>query len=406
MFEPDLSSLIFLPISLRWRGVQPQRSWRVTGPFKGITGYDRVVRSIVPELRQLGVEIELRDLVDWSPTRRMEKLPPDLQSSRRALRADLHLHFGMPPQVACSPDCPNINYSMFEADRIPPAWAQVTEKIDLVVVPTESSRQSWIAGGVPAEKVAICPEGADFELFSPGAEPLDLRTRDGRAARDFRCRFLNVAEFITRKNLAGLLRAWLRATKAADEAVLILKPGFYTAGSRERYHQMLRRLEDEVGRRFGDAAPVVLCERQLDEVEMPRLYAAASHYWSMSFGEGFDLPMVEAAACGLQLIAPRHSSYLHYLTPEHAFLLPVDAVEPEISEDPGLAALFQGSKWWRPDEAATVETIRAIIDGAVPTKPSARESLLSGGSWGRMAEDLVRMADDHLGQFHGLRRRA
>ena len=136
---------------------------------------------------------------------------------------------------------------------------------------------------------------------------------------------------------------------------------------------------------------------------MPRLYAAASHYWSMSFGEGFDLPMVEAAGCDLQLIAPRHSSYLHYLRPEFAFLLPVEAVEPEIAEDPGMAAFFQGSKWWRPDEAATVETIRAIIDGTAPPKTSARASVAAGGGWGRMAEGLVRIADDYSAQLRGRR---
>ena len=382
---------------------RPRRRWRVTGPFQGITGYDRVVRSIVPELRRLGVEIELRDLAKWSPTRRMEKLPADLLKPQRLRRADLHLHFGMPQQVACSPDCPNVNYTMFEADRIPATWARATEKIDLVVVPTESSRQSWIAGGVAGEKVAVCPEGADFELFSPGAEPLELWTGDGQAVREFRCRFLNVAEFIKRKNLRGLLRCWLRATRADDDAVLILKPGFYTTGSRERYGEMVLGLEDEVGRRFADAAPIVLCERQLDEGEMPRLYAAASHYWSMSFGEGFDLPMVEAAGCDLQLIAPHHSSYLHYLRPEFAFLLPVEAVEPEIAEDPGMAAFFQGSKWWRPDEAATVETIRAIIDGTAPPKSSARASVAAGGGWGRMAEGLVRIADDYSAQLRGRR---
>jgi glycosyltransferase involved in cell wall biosynthesis len=379
------------------------RRWRVTGPFKGITGYDRVVRSIVPELRRRGVEVELRDLPEWSPTQRTEKLPPNLQQ-QRIRSADLHLHFGMPPQVVCSPDCPNVNYSMFEADRIPPAWAAATETIDLAIVPTESSRLSWIAGGVPAAKVAVCPEGADFELFSPGVEPLELRTRDGRAARDFRCRFLNVGEFIARKNLGGLLRVWLRETRANDAAVLILKPGFYAVDSRRRFDEMVRRLENETGRRLEDAAPLLLCDRQLDEAEMPRLYAAASHYWSMSFGEGFDLPMMESAACDLQLIAPRHSSYLHYLRPEHAFLLPVEAVDPEIPGDPGLAAFFQGSKWWRPDEAAAAETIRGIIDGRALPRQSARQSLMADCSWGRMADRLIRVVDEHREQIHGVER--
>ncbi len=389
----ESADLNFLPSLFRTRVAGPTRRWRVTGPFKGTTGYDRVLRSIVPELRRRGVEVELRDLPEWTPTQRSEKLPPDLLENKRVRQADLHLHFGMPPQVAPSPDCPNFNYSMFEADRIPATWATACATIDLTVVPTESSRLSWIAGGVPAEKVVICPEGADFELFSPQAEPLELRTEDGRTVRDFRCRFLNVAEFITRKNLEGLLRVWLRETRADDDAVLILKPGFYTVGSRERHAELVRRLEKETDRRWTEAAPVVVCDRQLDEADMPRLYSAATHYWSMSFGEGFDLPMVEAAACGLQLIAPRHSSYLHYLTPKHAFLLPVESIEPEIPDDPGLAAFFRGSKWWRPDEAAAAGTIRAIIDDSTPARPPDRERLRAECNWGRMADGLIRIAD-------------
>jgi hypothetical protein len=46
---------------------------------------------------------------------------------------------------------------------------------------------------------------------------------------------------------------------------------------------------------------------------MPGLFAAASHYWSMSHGEGWDQPMIEAAASGLRLIVPRHTAYLEYL---------------------------------------------------------------------------------------------
>jgi hypothetical protein len=46
---------------------------------------------------------------------------------------------------------------------------------------------------------------------------------------------------------------------------------------------------------------------------MPGLFAAASHYWSMSHGEGRDQPMIEAAASGLRLIVPRHTAYLEYL---------------------------------------------------------------------------------------------
>ena len=37
--------------------------------------------------------------------------------------ADTALHFVMPPQLQPHRQRRNVNYTMFEADRIPPAWA-------------------------------------------------------------------------------------------------------------------------------------------------------------------------------------------------------------------------------------------------------------------------------------------
>jgi hypothetical protein len=54
---------------------------------------------------------------------------------------------------------------------------------------------------------------------------------------------------------------------------------------------------------------------------MPGLYAAATHYWSMTHGEGRDQPMTEAAASGLRLITPDHTAYRTYLDPSAGTLL-------------------------------------------------------------------------------------
>ena len=366
------------------------RRWRITGPYLGLTGYDRMVRSLVPHLRARGVEVELRQLQNWTPTQSTGKLPRNFAGKALSGPPDCHLHFCLPTQVVTSPECPNINYTMFEADRIPAAWADAAVRHDLIVVPTESSRLSWLAAGVEREKIQVCPQGTDFELFSPHRrKPLALQTSDGRPADSFRHRFLNVAEMITRKNVAGLLRAWLRATSSENDAVLILKPGFYTPGSREAFARTLQQLETAQKKSFREAAPLIICENDLSEADMPRLYQSATHYWSMSHGEGFDLPMMEAAACDLQLIAPAHSSYPHYLTDAIAHLLPVREIAAEIPEDAGLAALFRGSKWWEPDEDAAVNLLREILTGRARQLASPRAALLPEYTWPKMAERLI-----------------
>src|SRR5262249_7766148 len=117
----------------------------------------------------------------------------------------------MPHQVRLARGRLNVNYTMFEADRIPRRWVRCNLTHDLVIVPTVSSRVAWTASGFPAAQVRLCPLGVDVDRFHPGVEPLSLTTREGRPVRDYRTRVLNVSEISPRKNLLALLRVWLCA---------------------------------------------------------------------------------------------------------------------------------------------------------------------------------------------------
>ena len=195
---------------------------------------------------------------------------------------------------------------MFE-DGAPAEWISRSKNHDLVILPTESSRQAWIAGGMPPDRIRLCPLGIDPVLFGAAIPPREL------AGRKYGTRFLNVSAYGPRKNLGGLLRAWKRATTRSDDAVLLLKVGCYEPISREALERDLVGMET--------AAPVHVLHDILSDAEMPGLYAA-TYYISLSHGEGWDLPMMEAGGSGLKLIAPRHSAYQAYLDDSVATLLP------------------------------------------------------------------------------------
>jgi len=138
-------------------------------------------------------------------------------------------------------------------------------------------------------------------------EPLALSDRQGRPVREYRTRVLNISEILPRKNLLALLRVWLRATTRDDDAILIVKLGRFPPGGAVWLLRELDATERAIGRTRRESAPILFTDRILSDAEMPRLFAAATHYWSMSHGEGWDQPMVEAGATGLRLIAPTHS---------------------------------------------------------------------------------------------------
>lgn len=370
---------------------QQLHALKVQGPYKGPTGYDHHVREFIRELVRQDVAVELHGLPDWGP-----ELPPEQQdawfdSLRRPVGADQFLHFCMPHQVQAQAAMRNVLHTMFEADRIPAFWAEASRQQDLIILPSESSKNAWIASGVPESKIQLCPFGIDPRLFTAARAPFDLGMYGGKPLLDYRVRFLNVSALRPRKNLLGMLRTWISTTTPNDDAVLILKLGCFQWGFYELFWQDIQALQRQIGKSFAQAAPVYFLTDVLSYTDVLRLYASATHYISMSFGEGWDLPMMEAAATGLQLIAPDHSAYRAYLDETCAHWLPSQTVPVSFEGLMGQqdAYLFDGLCWWKPDETIAARTIRGIIDATIPPRGSARNRILSSFSWEQATRRLI-----------------
>ena len=222
--------------------------------------------------------------------------------------------------------------------------------------------------------------------------------------RDYRVRVLNVSDSLPRKNLTGLVRTWIRATSAGDDAILIVKVGLRQRGGRPpRCSAGLAIMEQALGKRRDQAAPVLFVNRLLADAELPGLYAAATHYWSMSHGEGWDLPMTEAGATGLRLIAPSHTAYLDYLDSGVAQLIPARSTPADARTLPWMAYLFEGAHWWTPDEDAAGQALRNAIDGRDQPADSIRDRLASAFTWrqagARLIEILTELHHEHGRRF-------
>jgi glycosyltransferase involved in cell wall biosynthesis len=364
----------------------------IRGPFAGISGHDRHVRALVRELDQLGVRINLAAVPGWS-LKSLPDLDPFFLALTDPVDADVVLHFCMPHQALVVPDRFNVNYTMFEATRVHRSWVAQSHAHDLVVVPTQSSREAWLASGAPADRIAISPLGVDPAIGSP-SEPMLLCGPGGRPVSAYHTRFLNVSQLISRKNLDGLLRVWMGATERADDTILVLKVDT-DAARRGEPAALLEAACAQLGRAADDAAPVLFLDDVLADAEMPRLYACATHYISMSLGEGWDMPMLEAAAAGLELLAPWHSAYMAYLDAQHAHLFDC-SLEPARRPSEREAILFQGASWWRPDERQAADVVRAVVAGRAPRKPPPQQFVLDRLNWRTSAESLLTLVSERL----------
>jgi glycosyltransferase involved in cell wall biosynthesis len=370
----------------------------VRGPFRGYSGHDRHTRAFARHLVAAGVRVQLVDLPEWSPLRLPSRaLDAWFERQSRAVTASAVLHFCMPHQVRADPSRLNVNYTMFEGSRIPASWAAASRTHDLVIVPTASSRAAWLAAGVPARRVAVSPLGVDADAFRPGVRALAIADGRGGDVSRYRARFLNVSASGARKNVGGLVRAWLRATRHDDDAVLVLKRSYGAGETIVALMAEIARAERDVGRTLASSAAMVVEGRALPDAAMPALFAAATHYVSLSRGEGWDQPMCEAGASGLAVIAPRHTAYRAYLDDRVAWLLPARRVPAAVGARDPTGTLFAGVDWWEPDEDAAVAAIRRAIDHPERRKSGLRRRLVTRFSWTRATRRL-------LGLLRGLHR--
>ncbi len=368
---------------------------RIRGPFTGPSGYDHHVREFVRALSLQGVAVELDNLLEWGPVHLPRQLrDPWFESLSRPVDARSVVHFSFPTQVSRDRTRTNLNFTMFESARIPPSWVAAHVASDLIVVPTEFSRRAWVDSGVPESKLRLCSLGVRTDLYRSGVRPLDFKDQSGRPLSSYGVRFLNVSEISPRKNLVGLLTAWLRATSKPDDAVLIMKAGCYSPGSLAVFETEVEIAQQQAGKRLDQAAPVRFIYDLFPDVDMPRLFAAATHYVSLSLGEGWDLSMIEAAASGLRLIAPRHSAYLTYLDDDVAALISSREVPAASQTGRWASDLFDGCNWWLPDEDEAVQRIRDAIEGSDATGASARERIVEHFTWEKAAARLIEILDE------------
>ena len=367
------------------------RAVEIIGPFRGTTGHDRHTREFTRHLVARGVEVQLTPLEGWSPALPAYETWFDSLCAPR--ETDVALHFTMP--TLCRPRAArvNVNYTMFEADRLPREWAVRAAEHERIIVPTRCCAQTWTDSGIAAEKLRIVPFGVDGDFFSQPAAPLDLRLPDGRSIASFTHRFLNVADLRPRKNHLGLLRAWIRATRRGDDAVLIVKVSAHPA-TLQLFAADVNEMQRRLGRSLESAAPVLLFSAMLPEPQLRSLYRTATHYISLSCGEGWDFPMMESAAAGLQLLAPRHSAYCEYLGDEEALWIPASRVPAVVEGRAGAEdrRWFDGTCWWRPDEDAAVGILRAVLDGTARTR-SPQERIRREFSWSRASARLHEVLD-------------
>ena len=150
---------------------------------------------------------------------------------------------------------------------------------------------------------------------------------------------------LTRKNPQGACLAFKTAFETSNDARLVLK----LSGRDDEIEEFERWLR-------GIGSPQITVVRgHLDEPAMDALYDGADAFLSLHRAEGFGLPMIEAMARGIPVVATGWSGNLEFMSDRDSALVPYRLVP--VNDQAGI---YGASVWAEPDLESAAMFLRQL----------------------------------------------
>lgn len=242
-----------------------------------------------------------------------------------------------------------IGFTMLEVDGLPAEWVRQANLMDEVWVPSTFNERTFRDSGVKVP-IQVVPLGVDPAYFSPGI-------RGQKAGDEFT--FLSVFEWGTRKAPDILLRAFSDEFSAKEPVRLLCKANNFDPGV------SIRSDIAELGLRKNGGRIVIAENQILQQYELGVLYRSADCFVLPTRGEGWGMPILEAMACGLPVIATHWSSQTDFMNEANSLPLQIDGLIPAVAKCP----YYDGFRWAQP----SYEHLRSLLRWVYENQTQARE---------------------------------
>jgi glycosyltransferase involved in cell wall biosynthesis len=273
-----------------------------------------------------------------------------------------------------------------ECFDVPPTDPQVFTRDDnRIITPSAWSRDRLVDGGMDPAGIVVVPHGVKTDTFTP-LQPAD-RTA-GRAAlgiADDEVLFLNVGVATWNKGLDLLVKAFAQVRRQQPRTRLLLKDhkALYGIGADRTLAQVSREHPGLIDSHV--LAGISVVSGSLDQGQLRALYGVADAYVSPYRAEGFNLPVLEAMACGTPVIVTGGGATDDFCPPALSVQLP--SREGTKVDEPAMFGRFLV-----PDHDAMVQAMLDVAEGRLdrhaPERRAARAQLVRQYSWTAVTRSL------------------
>jgi glycosyltransferase involved in cell wall biosynthesis len=267
----------------------------------------------------------------------------------------------IPPLLTPAKGLHNVALVFHEWSRMPAQWIRALEGFDQVWVSSRYNEDVLRESGYQG-RIRYIPAYLNLDDYQ-------LKT-DHSSESTFR--FLSVGEWHFRKGFHLLAEAFERAFDVSSPVELHIKTSSQASFS------------------FSNEKIVIRSERLSDE-EMKRLYADYDAYISTSLAEGLGLPVAEAMASALPVLAPGWSGLTEFCNDKTCMLLPHSLSQQPYCSRPDFYA--PGQQCALVDLDKTADLMKEMVHSSPKKRgemaKAARQQIMQRHSAERVAEYLL-----------------
>ena len=267
----------------------------------------------------------------------------------------------------------NVGLSAYvETEKCNPSWVDKSNEMDMIIVPSTFTKNVVKRSGILTSDIHVIPEWFNENLDSENT--LDGIRLDN-IETDFNYLIISTLTSISptddRKNLINTIQ-WLYEKHRYDENVGIVLKTSLGRGSKKDLidtNRYLEKLTNSLKVMYNSKIKLYLIHGNMTSEEIASLYKSEKIKCLVSAtrGEGYGLPLVDAAAAGMPIIATNWSGHLEFL--KNYNFLPVDYDMKEISETKIDNRIFlKNFRWAEPKKESFFKCIDTLNKDYVEIK--------------------------------------
>ena len=268
---------------------------------------------------------------------------------------------------------PKIAYNVWETTKQPENFFNKLKEFDELWVPSKWQRDVTIAQGYDPNKIKIVPEGVDINTFYPKEETHEL-TSDGRF------KFFLAGRWDYRKSTKEIIETFLKTFNKYEPVDLIISiDNPFSGDNLETTENRLKHygLEDE-------RIKIVHFPNREDYIKLLR---SSNAFLSCDRSEGWNLPLIEAMACGTPSIYSNCSGQLEFAEGRG---IPVNIIGEKSASDSSYNH-FNGydGNYYEPDFKDLGKKMREVVNHYSKCKQLAlkeSEEIRNNFSWEKIGE--------------------